>query len=133
MIRKTLLFVAALLCLGTTLAFAEHEGKQETQPAQVDPKIFSNMFRLPSLIDCGSPTIVMEMLAEYEEVPVANGRTFVLRPDGMVQPGPFTLFINSRTQTFSFVVQFTPEGIDPIWCIIGAGTDFGPVAQKTML
>ena len=133
---KTFVF-AVLLCLCTVAFATEHESNTQTPEPELekelpefDPKIFDQMFRLPSLIDCGAPEKVTEMLSNYEEVPVAQGRTFVLRPDGMLQPGPFTLFVNPKTTSWSLVVQFTPEGFPPIWCITSAGTGFGPIPQR---
>ena len=62
-----------------------------------------------------------------------SGKTFVTRPDGMLQPGPFTLFANAKTGSWSLVVQFTPEGLGPIWCITAAGSSFGPVPLDTKI
>tara|TARA_B100000242_G_scaffold292168_1_gene266984 strand:- start:745 stop:1161 length:417 start_codon:yes stop_codon:yes gene_type:complete len=135
---KILLF-AILMCISTGTFATEPETKpQTTEPEidkqfQYDPKIFKQMFRLPSLIDCGPPDKVMDMLAQYEEEPFAQGKTFVTRPDGMLQPGPFTLFANAKTGSWSLVVQFTPEGLGPIWCITAAGSSFGPVPLDTKI
>ena len=121
-------------------AKAEHEdpGTNDVMPEvekefQYDPKIFQNMFRLPTLIDCGTPDKIMEMLNQYEEKPFAQGKTFVTRPDGMLQPGPFTFFVNAKTGSWSLVVQFTPETLGPIWCITAAGSSFGPVPLDTKI
>tara|TARA_B100000212_G_scaffold341703_1_gene325704 strand:+ start:1951 stop:2367 length:417 start_codon:yes stop_codon:yes gene_type:complete len=135
---KTFVF-AVLMCLGTVTFANEHESKPQTPEPEienqfeVDPKLFDQMFRLPSLIDCGPPAKVMEMLQTYEETPFAQGKSFVLRPDGMLQPGPFTLFANPKTGSWSLVIQFTPEGFPPIWCITAAGSSFGPVPLNTSI
>jgi hypothetical protein len=135
---KTFLF-AVLMCISTGTFATEPETKPQTpepdidKQFQYDPKIFKNMFRLPSLIDCGPPDKIMEMLHQYEEKPFAQGKTFVTRPDGMLQPGPFTFFVNAQTGSWSLVVQFTPEALGPIWCITAAGSSFGPVPLDTKI
>ena len=51
----------------------------------------------------------------------------------MLQPGPFTFFVNAKTGSWSLVVQFTPEALGPIWCITAAGSSFGPVPLDTKI
>ena len=127
----TIVFATLLFC--SSFAYAEHEGTtpQEPKTLQPDSKIFEDMFRLPSLIDCGPPEMVAKMMEDYKEVPVAEGNTFINRPDLMLQPGPFTLYVNPNTKSWTMVVKFKPAGFPEMWCTVGAGTDFGPVLQKT--
>ena len=127
-------FVFAVLMCFSTFAIAEHESTPQTPtPETIDPKIFEDMFRLPTFIDCGTPEVVMKMLVDYEEIPIAQGQTFTIRPDLQLQPGPFTLFVNPETGSFSFVVQFKPADFGPIWCITQAGSNFGPTAKRTSI
>ena len=121
---------AILFCLSLTAPSMANDETQKNEQAP-DNKLFEEMFRLPSLIDCGSVESISTMLREYGEQPVVNGTTFVLRPDGVMQPGPFTLFVNPSTKTWSMVVQFEPAGFGVIWCITAAGANFGPAPQNT--
>ena len=128
-----IIFVLIFLLATGTIA-QENESKPENDKQfQYDPRMFEQMFRLPSLIDCGPPNKVIEMLQKYGEEPLAQGKTFVTRPDGMLQPGPFTFFVNAKTGSWSLVVQFTPEALGPIWCITAAGSSFGPVPLDTKI
>lgn len=128
----SLAFAALIFC--STVTYAEHEGgnaPKEPETLAPDNKIFEDMFRLPSLIDCGPPDKITKMVQEYGEVPIAEGNTFIIRPDLMLQPGPLTLFVNPNTKTWTMVVKFKPSGYPEMWCVVGAGTEFGPAIQKT--
>ena len=62
-----------------------------------------------------------------------EGNTFIIRPDLILQPGPLTLFVNPSTKTWTMVVKFKPSGYPEMWCVVGAGTEFGPAIQKTSI
>ena len=62
----------------------------------------------------------------FEEVAVGEGQTFVIRPDGLMQPAPYTFYANPETKTTSLVVKFDPPFGPGIWCIINAGAEFQP-------
>ena len=132
MIKKLCMTMAVIVCM-STFAFAEHESANpKTDKSPQGQTGTPGMFRLPTLTDCGAPANIIKMITEYEEVAVANGQTFLIKPDGELAPGAFTLFVNPNTHTWTLAVQVLPPGPDTvgIWCIAAAGSDFGPVAQK---
>lgn len=133
---KLLSLAFAVLFFCSTVTYAEHLGEgapKEPETLAPDNKIFEDMFRLPSLIDCGPPDKIQKMVDDYGEVEIAEGNTFIIRPDLMIQPGPFTLYVNPNTKTWTMVVKFKPGGYPEMWCIVGAGTEFGPSVQKTSI
>jgi hypothetical protein len=133
---KLLSLVLAALIFCSTVTYAEHLGEgtpKEPETLAPDNKIFEDMFRLPSLIDCGPPDKIQKMVDDYGEVPIAEGNTFIIRPDLILQPGPLTLFVNPSTKTWTMVVKFKPAGYPEMWCVVGAGTEFGPAIQKTSI
>jgi hypothetical protein len=111
---KTLALILSMIVLMFgSIASAEHEGidKQDQIPEFTDPKFpfpRDGMFRMPALIAVG------------------DGQTFVIRPDGLMQPSPYTFYANPKTRTTSLVVKFDPPYGPGIWCIISAGAEFQP-------
>ena len=128
------IFFAIVLTIFVILpltAKAEHEGPgtQDQIPEFTDPKFpfpRDGMFRMPALIDCGEPQFVEKILENFEEIAVGDGQTFVIRPDGLMQPAPYTFYANPETRTTSLVVKFDPPFGPGIWCIISAGAEFQP-------
>ncbi len=98
--------------------------KDFTDPQFPFPR--TGMFRMPTLIDCGAPEFVEKVLENFEEIAVGEGQTFVIRPDGLMQPGPYVFYANPETKTTSLVVKFDPPYGPGIWCIISAGAEFKP-------
>lgn len=98
-----------------------------TDPEFPYPK--NSMFKMPALIDCGKPEYVQKVLDDFKEVPVGDGMTFVVRPDGIMQPGPFTFYANPETSSTSIVIKFEPPFGPGIWCMIHSGTNFAPARQ----
>ncbi|MBB13260.1 MAG: hypothetical protein CMC78_03730 [Flavobacteriaceae bacterium] len=132
------IFFAIVLTIFVILpltAKAEHEGPgtNDVMPEFTDPQFpfpREGMFRMPALIDCGDPKYVKKILADFKEIPVGTGQTFVIRPDGLMQPAPFTFYANPETRTTSVVVKFVPPFGPGIWCIISAGAEFQPAGPK---
>ena len=78
--------MAVIVCM-STFAFAEHESANpKTDKPPQGQTGTPGMFRLPTLTDCGAPANIIKMITEYEEVAVANGQTFLIKPDGFQIP-----------------------------------------------
>ena len=128
---KTLAIILAI----TVALFSNTLYAQEPNTQTIPPKNFTDpnfpfptdgMFRMPALIDCGAPKFVKKILENFEEIAVGEGQTFVIRPDGLMQPAPYTFYANPETKTTSLVVKFDPPFGPGIWCIINAGAEFQP-------
>ena len=124
---------AILFCLSFTAPSMATDETQNDEQAPNINKLFEDMFRLPSFVDCGPPEKVLEMVGQYKEQELVEGQSFLIRPDGMLQPGPMSLYVNPETGTWTMVIKYTPQGFPKIWCIIGAGTGFGPKVDKTSI
>ena len=122
---------AILFCLSFT---APSSANDETQNNEQAPnKLFENMFRMPSLVDCGPPEMIQKMINEYKEKPLAEGNSFIIRPDHLLQQGPTTLYVNPDTGTWTMVIKYDPPLGPGIWCILNAGSKFGPSLEKTAI
>lgn len=119
-----LITIATILFMFLASPLRAQEENKEIDPNQFYPT--NKMFRMPALIDCGTPDEVNKILTKFEEVPFAIGKTFVIRPDGIMQPGPFTLYANPQTGTISMVVKYDPPTGPGIWCFHAVGSDFKP-------
>jgi len=123
---------AILFCLSFTApSMANDETQNNEQAPNTLNKLFEDMFRLPAMVDCGPPEKILAMMKQYGEKEIAQGKSFIIRPDMMLQPGPISLFANPSSGTWTMVIKYKPEGFTDVWCIMGAGTEFGPAGQKT--
>ena len=87
--------------------------------------------RIQSIFDrrVAGKSFSQKVLDDFKEVPVGDGMTFVVRPDGIMQPGPFTFYANPETSSTSIVIKFEPPFGPGIWCMIHSGTNFAPARQ----
>lgn len=102
-----------LLALPLTSALA-----QEEQP--VIPTV-----KLPSLVDCGTPESINGLLESFEEVPVAMGESYIIRPDGQPIPGTVVFYANPNELSYTMVLELDVPDSE-LWCIISAGAKFRP-------
>ena len=124
---------AILFCLSLTAPSMANDETQNDGQAPNTNRLFEDMFRLPSMVDCGPPQKILEMVTQYKELEIAQGLGFLIRPDQMLQPGPVSLYVNPTTGTWSLVIKYKPEGFPATWCIVGAGSGFGPAMEKTAI
>ena len=58
---------AILFCLSFTAPSMANDETQNNEQAPNINKLFEDMFRLPSFVDCGPPEKVLEMVEQYKE------------------------------------------------------------------
>ena len=58
---------AILFCLSFTAPSMANEETQNNEQAPNINKLFEDMFRLPSFVDCGPPEKELEMVEQYKE------------------------------------------------------------------
>ena len=92
----------------------EEPGLEVPKPQPQLPQVYI----LPSLIDCGPPPVVMDLINRYQEVPFLQGETVIKRPDGVLMAAFMTMYLNASTGTYSIVAKF-PGNV--MWCIINSG------------
>tara|TARA_Y100001978_G_scaffold202283_1_gene222906 strand:- start:3790 stop:4191 length:402 start_codon:yes stop_codon:yes gene_type:complete len=133
MMKYLTMVFAILFCLSFTAPSMANDETQNNEQAPNTDKLFKEMFRLPSFVDCGTPEKVLEMISQYGEKEMAQGLSFLIRPDQMLQPGPMSIYVNPQTGTWTMVIKYAPQGFPVTWCIMGAGSAFGPVIGKTSI
>ena len=132
--RYIYMVFAILFCLSFTApSMANDETQNNEQAPNTLNKLFEDMFRLPAMVDCGPPQKILAMMKQYGEKEIVQGKSFIIRPDMMLQPGPMSLFVNPDTGTWTMVIKYKPQGLTDVWCIMGAGTAFGPAGPKTSI
>lgn len=87
----------------------------------------------PNMVDCGPPDAILSIIERFEEKPMAQAESFIMRPDGTMMPGTMYFFANTLHQSYTMVVSIEIEENDFMWCIVNAGDDFRPMSPKPTL
>ena len=105
----------ALLVLFSSVSYANPQVEENEIPpsAQQVPQVYY----LPSIVDCGTPEVIYEIIQKFGEIPFIEGDTMVKRPDGVVMPAKMTMFYNATSGTYSLVARFPAQ----FWCILNSG------------
>jgi hypothetical protein len=114
----TLLFILFATTIHANPQIEENEIPPSAQPV---PQVYY----LPSIVDCGSPEVIYEIIQKFGEIPFIEGDTMVKRPDGVVMPAKMTMFYNNTSGTYSLVARFPA-----FWCILNSGGKVKPVIPK---
>ena len=113
-----------------TLTNTPQDDNNKTDPGLEAPNTepqTPQVYILPSLIDCGPPAVVMDIINRYEEVPFLQGETVIKRPDGVLMQAGMTMYFNATSGTYSMVAKF-PGNI--FWCIINSGGQVAPAVTN---
>ena len=115
--------ITMLLVLIASIAYAnpQDEGNEIPPSEQQVPQVYY----LPSIIDCGAPEDIYNIIQRFGEIPFIEGDTMVKRPDGVVMPAKMTMFYNNTSGTYSLVARFPA-----FWCILNSGGKVKPVIPK---
>ena len=111
--KRAALIVGLLFWVATSLTVFAQEKE--------DPEIV----QLPIMVDCGHVDTIAEMLAGYQEVPVAKAIVMWRLPNGEFLTGPLTIFAHPTDRTISMVIQPTED----FACIAFPGNNFGPYVE----
>jgi hypothetical protein len=116
--------ITMLLVLIASIAYAnpQDEGNEIPPSEQQVPQVYY----LPSIIDCGAPEDIYNIIQRFGEIPFIEGDTMVKRPDGVVMPAKMTMYFNASTGTYSLVAKFPAQ----FWCILSSGGKIQAVIPK---
>jgi hypothetical protein len=125
------LFVVTFATISSTDAGVISVLNTQTEPPEQGipaPQTKPSVMHLPSIIDCGRPESIQELVVgQFQELPFVNGGTVVKRPDGVIMPALMTIYVNLETGTYSLVAKFPEVGL---WCIINSGGNFKPATPS---
>lgn len=117
--QKTILIGVLVWLLSATTVFAQ----PEAQTPQTAPQVPNNgIVNLPVMLDCGPITSIMEILANFKELPTATGDATWKIPNGQILKGKMVIWINPQTKSFSITIQPSSE----MACIFLPGMNFAP-------
>ena len=132
--RKLLLGIIFILFTtvanaGALATLTNNPQDRETAPdieSQQEP-VLPEILYLPSIVDCGAPHVILDIIERFEEIPFLEGETVIKRPDGVVMSALMTMFLNNKTGSYSLVARFPGNRM---WCIINSGGKVKPSVSK---